>query len=221
MPTPGDHPAAAGQVPTDQFLAHQMGVPVAAAPHGHPPRAIPSRRTAGPRASTHRTSPSAHTLVDGAEAREHASTTTALQSQAHVHPHEQARRWCTVRPSSAVVLGGRRAPAPAPARPKNLPSQQSVGAPAHRGPAAGARSPDDPPARRGAGACRVARRGTTPMASPNLSASAIGTRPAFGSSACNAVSAWTRCTSTWVRESAPRPSGSPESPVVGGDRSRR
>ena len=50
--------------------------------------------------------------------------------------------------------------------------------------------------------------------------SAIAARPAFGSSACNAVSAWTRCTSTWVRESAPRPSGSPESPVVGGDRSR-
>ena len=58
------------------------------------------------------------------------------------------------------------------------------------------------------------------MASPNLSASAIAARPAFGSSACNAVSAWTRCTSTWVWESAPRPSGPPESPVVGGDRSR-
>jgi len=61
---------------------------------------------------------------------------------------------------------------------------------------------------------------TTPMASPNLSASAIATRPAFGSSAWNAVSAWTRCTSTWVWESVPRPSGPPESPVLGGDRSR-
>jgi len=37
---------------------------------------------------------------------------------------------------------------------------------------------------------------TTPMASPSLSASAIAARPAFGSSSCNAVSAWTR---------APRP----------------
>ena len=27
-------------------------------------------------------------------------------------------------------------------------------------------------------------------------------------------------TSTWVRESVPRPSGPPESPVLGGDRSR-
>src|SRR6185312_12060998 len=139
------------QVPTDQFLAHQMGVPVAAAPHGHPPRAIPSRRTAGPRASTHRTSPSAHTLVDGAEAREHASTTTALQSQAHVHPHEQARRWCTMRPSSTVVLGGRRAPAPAPAGPKNLPSQpkrERTGTPVTSGGRTLARRPACPPRRR-------------------------------------------------------------------------
>ena len=57
MPTPGHHPATAGQVPTNQFLAHQMGVPVAVAPHGHPSRAIPARRTTGPCASTHGASP--------------------------------------------------------------------------------------------------------------------------------------------------------------------
>jgi hypothetical protein len=60
---------------------------------------------------------------------------------------------------------------------------------------------------------------TTPMASPNLSGRPSPPDP-LGSSACSAVSAWTRCTSTWVWESVPRPSGPPESPVVGGDRSR-
>ena len=89
MPTPRDDPATAGQVPTDQFLAHQMGVPVAAARHGHPARAAVVRPIARPCASTHDASPQ-RPPADGAEGREHAGTTASLQSQVHVHPHSRS-----------------------------------------------------------------------------------------------------------------------------------
>ena len=76
MPTPGEHSASAGQVPTDQFLAHQMRVPIPAAGHSHPPRASVSRRLTGSCASPHDASPQ-RPPVDGAEEREHAGTTVA------------------------------------------------------------------------------------------------------------------------------------------------
>ena len=108
MPTPGDHPATAGQVPTDQFFTHQMGAPVVAAGHGHPPRAALARPIARPCASTHDASPQ-RPPADGAEGREHAGTTATLQSQLQVHPHSRlgASVWARVVPTAGWLRSSR------------------------------------------------------------------------------------------------------------------
>jgi hypothetical protein len=70
------------------------------------PPCDPARRPTGP--------PQRPPSGDGAEGREHASTTAAMQSQAHVHPHGHSRRGRAAEPSPAA---GSPAPPNAPGDP--------------------------------------------------------------------------------------------------------